>query len=105
MTNLTPHSSSEHFEDVVRWAVDVRYQSAELPNNVGEHPDDYSADRPTHEIACYPPEADFVLQSPSQPEQVVDSWHAFHEIRQRFESLNERPPGPQRGWVPSTTQA
>ena len=101
MTNLTPHCSSQHEKDVVRWAVDVRYQSADVPNNIGEVPADYSEERPTHEIACYPPEADFVLQSPAQPEMVVDSWHAFHEIRQRFE--NERPPGPRRGWVPAET--
>lgn len=97
MTNLTPHSSSLHTEDVVRWAIDVRYQSSDVPNNIGELPSDFSADRPLQEIACYPPEADFVLQSPAHPEKVVGSWHTFHEIRQRFE--NERPPGPQRGWV------
>jgi phytanoyl-CoA hydroxylase len=101
MTNLTPHRSSLHTKDVVRWAVDVRYQSADVPNNIGKSPNDYSAERPTHEIACYPPEADFVLQSPAQPERVVDSWQVFHEIRQRFE--NDRPPGPQRGWVPADT--
>ena len=103
MTNLTPHCSSLHTRDVVRWAVDVRYQSATVPNNIGELPGDYSAERPTHEIACYPPEADFVVQSPAQPERVVDSWHAFHEIRQRFETQGDRPPGPQRGWVPVAT--
>jgi phytanoyl-CoA hydroxylase len=103
MTNLTPHRSSLHTKDIVRWAVDVRYQSADVPNNIGELPGDYSAERPTHEIACYPPEADFVVQSPAQPETVVDSWHAFHEIRQRFEVQDDRPPGPKRGWVPAGT--
>ena len=97
MTNLTPHSSSLHTEDVVRWAIDVRYQSSDVPSNLGELPSDFSADRPLQEIACYPPEADFVLQSPAHPEKVVDTWHTFHEIRQRFEE--ERLPGPQRGWV------
>ena len=98
MTNLTPHRSSQHTKDIVRWAVDVRYQSAEVPNNTGELPADFSADRPEHEIACYPPEADFVVQSPADPESVAGSWAAFHEIRQRYEE--HRPPGPQRGWVP-----
>lgn len=100
MTNLMPHRSSQHTVDVVRWAVDVRYQSADVPNNVGELPADFRDDRPLHEIACYPPEADFVVQSPAHPETVVDAWDRFHEIRQRYE--HERPPGPKRGWEPAT---
>lgn len=99
MTNLTPHRSSQHEVDVVRWAVDVRYQSADVPNNVGELPADFTADRPLTEIACYPPEADFVLQSPSEPGSVINSWGQFHQIRQRYET-DGRPPGPKRGWVP-----
>ena len=100
MTNLAPHKSTYHTEDIIRWAVDVRYQSASVPNNVGELPSDYDPERPLHEIACYPPEADFVLQSLEHPERVVDSWPAFHEIRQRFEQRDTRPPGPKLGWVP-----
>jgi phytanoyl-CoA hydroxylase len=96
MTNLTPHMSTPHTKDVVRWAVDVRYQSADVPNNVGELPADFTPDRPDTEIACYPPEADFVVQSRRDPAGVVGDWHAFHELRERYE--HDRPPGPKRGW-------
>ncbi|MBT3345429.1 MAG: hypothetical protein HOH74_24550 [Gemmatimonadetes bacterium] len=99
MTNLTPHRSTYHTKDIVRWATDVRYQASTVPNNVGELPGDYDAERPTHEIACYPPEADFVVQSPTHPERVVGAWEEFNKLRQRFEG-DGRPPGPKRGWEP-----
>ena len=99
MTNLTPHSSQQHTVDVVRWAVDVRYQSATVPNNIGELPEDFDPDRASEEIACYPPEADFVLQSREHPDNVVSAWEEFSEIRQRYENL--RPRGPSRGWTPA----
>ena len=98
MTNLTPHRSSQHTVDIVRWATDIRYQAATVPNNVGELPVEYTEDRPIYEIACYPPEADFVIQSPEHPEGVVSDWDQFTAIRQRYE--DERPPGPRRGWEP-----
>ncbi len=97
MTNLTPHSSTHHTVDIVRWTTDVRYQSARLPNNIGELPGDFDPGRPEAEIACYPPEADFILRSPSRPETVVSEWEEFTQIRQRYE--DQRPPGPDRGWL------
>jgi hypothetical protein len=99
MTNLTPHRSTQHEKDIVRWATDVRYQSAAVPNNVGQLPSDYDAERPLYEIACYPPEADFVVQSPSKPDDVVATWGQFNVLRQRYEDEG-RPPGPRRGWEP-----
>ena len=33
MTNRTPHGSYENTTDVVRWSMDLRYQSAALPTN------------------------------------------------------------------------
>ena len=96
MTNLTPHRSTPHSVDVVRWAIDVRFQSADVPNNAGELPSDFDPGRPDAEIACYPPEADFVVRSGKHPERVVADWETFHSIRQRFE--RNRPPGPKRGW-------
>jgi ectoine hydroxylase-related dioxygenase (phytanoyl-CoA dioxygenase family) len=33
MTNRTPHRSIENTSDVIRWSVDLRYQSADLPTN------------------------------------------------------------------------
>ena len=35
MSNLTPHCSTENTSDVVRWSLDLRYQNAKVPNNVG----------------------------------------------------------------------
>ncbi len=98
MTNCTPHCSLPHTTDVVRWSIDVRYQSEEVPNNVGELSEEFDPGRPGHELACYPPEADFVVQSRQHPERVVRRWEEFDQIRQRYEKL--RPPSPQRGWVP-----
>lgn len=97
MTNLTPHSSTQHEVDIVRWAIDVRYQSAKVPNNVGELPEEFDPNRSEEQIACYPPEADFVLQSRSSPESIVTEWEDFNEIRQRYQK--NRPIGPQRGWT------
>ena len=97
MTNCTPHKSTQHHVDVVRWAIDVRYQSAKLPNNVGEVPERFDATLPLSEMACYPPEADFVVKSDENPESVVSSWEEFDAIRSRYEDV--RPSFPGRGWV------
>ena len=99
MTNCTPHRSTPHEVDEVRWAIDVRYQSADTPNNLGELPGDFDLERPDREIACYPPEADFVVQSRLKPDSVVTEWAEFNTLRQQYEG-NARPPGPKRGWVP-----
>jgi phytanoyl-CoA hydroxylase len=83
LTNRTPHRSIENITDVIRWSMDLRYQSAKLPTNYklpsGEnfsHPDD--ADAP---LACYPPEADFLVRSKNQPEAVVSDWQQFRNLR------------------------
>jgi phytanoyl-CoA hydroxylase len=94
ITNRTPHCSTENTTDVVRWSVDLRYQSADIPNNVGEFPEQFDPERSVHEIACYPPEADFVVKSPKNPESEVKSSEDFSETRQRYEDM--RPPGPAR---------
>ena len=96
MTNRTPHRSTSHTTDIVRWAIDVRYQSAEVPNNVGELPSHFDGSRPDSEIACYAPEADFIVQSREHPQAVVSEWEEFNTLRQRYET--DRPPGPERGW-------
>lgn len=97
LTNLTPHCSTPNRSGVVRWSLDLRYQDAAVPNNVGEAPQDFTWDRPEGEIACYPPEADFVVRSARNPDSEVRSAAAFNRLRQSYE--RRRPPGPQRGWT------
>lgn len=99
LTNCTPHRSLPHHADVVRWSLDARYQSAEVPNNAGQLPEDFDPAIPVLKQACYPPEADFVVQSALHPAKVVRRWEDFDQLRQRYEKL--RPPSPQRGWVPA----
>ena len=43
MTNLTPHCSTPNYSDDIRWSVDLRYQGAEAPNNVGLWPTEETA--------------------------------------------------------------
>lgn len=83
MTNRTPHRSVENSSDVIRWSMDLRYQSTALPSNYTLpdsellfHPDDTEAP-----VACYPPEADFLVRSRERPDAVVTDWRRFHEIR------------------------
>ncbi len=79
MTNRTPHCSTPNYSDHIRWSVDLRYQSAEAPNNVGLWPESIDAagkaDPAFYEkvnVACYPPEADFLVHSRKTPEAVTD---------------------------------
>ncbi len=97
LTNRTPHCSIPNRTGIVRWSIDLRYQSADAPNNAGEDPEDFDPTLPPHETACYPPEADFVVQSRTHPDTAVKIWQEFNTIRQRYEAT--RPPGPQR-WTP-----
>lgn len=84
LTNRTPHCSTENTTDVIRWSADLRYQSADLPTNYrppsglpfAELPEDAP-------VACYPPEADFLVRSRQRPQDVVADWQAFHELRRR----------------------
>lgn len=99
MTNLTPHCSTPNFSDTIRWSVDLRYQSAAAPNNVGLWP---AGDNQEHaaefQAACYPPEADFVVQSPSKPESVA-TYRDFVQRRSAFEKAKGIA-GVHRGWTP-----
>ncbi|MDB6167493.1 MAG: phytanoyl-CoA dioxygenase family protein [Verrucomicrobia bacterium] len=79
MTNRTPHCSTPNDSNHIRWSVDLRYKAAEVPNNVGVEPASLdaagNADPAFYEqvnVACYPPEADFVVRSRQHPERVVD---------------------------------
>lgn len=86
LTNRTPHASFENSSDVVRWSMDLRYQSAELPTNApitrlpGEAVPTDDNDVPP---ACYPPEADFLVRSRRRPEQVVTDPEEFRALREK----------------------
>jgi hypothetical protein len=100
MTNMTPHCSTPNHSDVIRWSIDLRYQGAEAPNNVGLWPSD-DADEDELEqfqMACYPPEADFVVQSRLHPEKVTD-YDGFARRRAAFDQVKSIA-YPKRGWTP-----
>ncbi len=84
LTNLTPHASYLNNSDHMRWSLDLRYQSPDVPHNIDKHPSDIDPDGPEIEIACYPPEADFILRSPSHPEREVRSWKKLKKIRDEY---------------------
>jgi ectoine hydroxylase-related dioxygenase (phytanoyl-CoA dioxygenase family) len=86
MTNLTPHCSTPNYSDVIRWSIDLRYQGADAPNNVGLLPSEQVEDEANAKInmACYPPEADFVVQSRRDPSRVT-SYDAFVKRRAAYE--------------------
>lgn len=107
MTNLTPHCSTPNTSDHIRWSIDLRYQSAEAPNNVGLWPSlDDDHDAPGSDwarnvnVACYPPEADFLIHSRARPEAVAD-YAAFVRRRESFDRVTGIP-SPRRGWAPVT---
>ena len=102
MTNLTPHCSTANRSDHIRWSLDLRYQSASVPNNVDLEPDPTAKEQaPDMQIACYAPEADFVVQSRKHPERVT-TYEAFVRRRQRFDEAARAGslPYPKRGWRP-----
>ena len=72
LTNRTPHCSGDNVTDVIRWSVDIRYQSADLPTNY-DSPSGWTNQELPHDapIACYPPEADFLVRSRRRPGDVV----------------------------------
>ena len=86
LTNRTPHASFENHTDMVRWSMDLRYQSAALPTNApisqipGESSNSGSEDVPP---ACYPPEPDFLVRSRARPSEVMTKAAEFHELRDK----------------------
>lgn len=86
MTNRTAHASFKNTTEQVRWSMDLRYQNAALPTNAeitrlpGEAVFDEGHDVP---VACYPPEADFLVRSTKRPEEVVTDPRRFSEIREK----------------------
>ncbi len=84
LTNRTPHASFENKSDVVRWSMDLRYQSATLPTNAkitrlpGEATSSPTAGVP---LACNPPEPDFLVRSRLRPNQVMKTAEEFTALR------------------------
>ena len=79
MTSRTPHCSTPNTSDVIRWSLDLRYKSTETPNNAGVEPayvdSQGEADPDFYEkvnVACYPPEPEFLVMSRQHPEKVID---------------------------------
>lgn len=98
MTNLTPHASFENNTNIVRWSIDLRYMGTDAPNNVDEDPASYTPERDPVTMACYPPEADFVVRDTKSPEREVKDINTFQAIRKRYETVRAYKPG--RGWTP-----
>ena len=84
LTNRTPHASFENKTDVVRWSMDLRYQSSALPTNAkitrlaGE-----TISMPTLGVplACNPPEPDFLVRSRIRPNEVLKTAEEFIALR------------------------
>ena len=92
LTNRTPHRSTPNRSDVIRWSIDIRYQSADLPTNFPPLAMDRNGDTgngataadgpaPEATLTCYPPESDFLVRSRSRPDAVVRTWQEFNAIR------------------------
>jgi phytanoyl-CoA hydroxylase len=84
LTNLTPHASFDNTTETVRYAMDLRYQSAKLPTNakMTRLPGDSLANEAEGiPGACYPPEADFLVRSRLRPTEVVTDPAEFARLR------------------------
>jgi ectoine hydroxylase-related dioxygenase (phytanoyl-CoA dioxygenase family) len=95
LTNRTPHASFENKTDVVRWSMDLRYQSAALPTNAkitrlpGEAKSSGTVGVP---VACNPPEPDFLVRSRLRPNEVMKTADEFIALRKshRYEEMSDR---------------
>ncbi|HYF52124.1 MAG TPA: phytanoyl-CoA dioxygenase family protein [Planctomycetota bacterium] len=82
LSNRTPHASFENTTEVTRWSMDLRYQSAALPTNakISRAPGE-AVSGGAVPVACYPPEADFLVRSRLRPGEVVTDPAEFHRLR------------------------
>ena len=84
LTNRTPHASFENKTNVVRWSMDLRYQSSALPTNAkitreaGETISNPTVGVP---LACNPPEPDFLVRSRTRPNEVLKTAEEFIALR------------------------
>ncbi len=100
MTNLTPHCSTANTSDQIRWSVDLRYQSADVPTNAFQGPSEFSLSVPEVNIACYPPEGDFVVRS-AKNQSMVHDYETFCKRRLDYDLAEI--PAPKRGWQPAVS--
>eukprot|EP01050_Picozoa_sp_SAG11_P031572 SAG11_NODE_9870_length_874_cov_0.996129_1_plen_99_part_10 len=83
--NLTPHASfTNSTAQTVRWSLDLRYSDHVAPNNVGEDPTSYTPERDPVTMACYPPEADFIVTDSQHPEREVTTSEELQKIRSEW---------------------
>jgi hypothetical protein len=100
MTNITPHCSKENNTDDVRWSFDLRYQNMNVPNNVGEPPETFDPNRAPVEMACHPPEADFIVRCASDPQREIHDPAEFHRMRDSYQNANNIIGYARREWTP-----
>jgi phytanoyl-CoA hydroxylase len=87
LSNKVIHASFKNSTDGVRWSMDLRYQSANLPTNASisrfgnEIKENSSAGVPS---ACYPPDADFLVRSSLRKDEVIKSYKEFRELRENY---------------------
>jgi phytanoyl-CoA hydroxylase len=106
MTNRTPHCSTPNYSDHVRWSLDLRFQSVDVPSNVDawpkQHDAEGNADAKFYKdavIACYPPEADFLVGSKKNPER-VSTYEDYAKRRETYDRTKPNFPAV-RSWPPS----
>jgi len=106
MTNRTPHCSTPNYSDHVRWSLDLRFQGIEVPNNVAAEPKNHDAEGLAEQkfyedavVACYPPEADFLVGSKKHPEQ-VSTYKDYARRREVYDQTKPKFP-PIRQWPAS----
>ena len=85
VTNRTIHGSFVNRTQIVRWSMDLRYQSAKLPTNAeitrlpGEDLPSPALGVPA---ACYPPERDFLVRSRLRRDEIIRSYEDFRHLRE-----------------------
>ncbi len=99
LTNLTPHCSTPNRSHQIRWSIDLRYQAADAPNNLDIMPDIEGEPATDVLMACYPPEADFLVQSAAQPQR-VNTYEEFTARRTHYDALKQKH-YPVRPWTPA----
>ena len=83
MTNLTPHASFQNQTEKIRWIMDLRYQSANLPTNALPSRQATAKTSGNTPPACYPPSADFLVRSQLHPRDVIRDAKQFQLLRRK----------------------